>query len=96
MCLHLPESECRKNFLRLYQNEGINVKGMQSFPDHYFYTNFDLDEIVRKAGTLPILTTTKDAVKLSAPMRKKVIVMDGRFVFDEPAQLEQILKGIFE
>lgn len=85
-----------EKFFAALQNEGINVKGMQSFPDHYFYTNFDLDEIVRKAGTLPILTTTKDAVKLSAPMRKKVIVMDGRFVFDEPAQLEQILKGIFE
>ena len=85
-----------EKFFAALQNEGINVKGMQSFPDHYFYTNFDLDEIVRKAGALPILTTTKDAVKLSAPMRKKVIVMDGRFVFDEPAQLEQILKGIFE
>lgn len=85
-----------EKFFAALQNEGINVKGTQSFPDHYFYTNFDMDEVMRKAGSLPVLTTTKDAVKLSAQMRKKVIVMDGCFVFDRPAQLEQVLKGIFE
>ena len=85
-----------EKFFFFLQNAGLNVKGTQNFPDHYFYTNFDIDEIVRKAGSLPILTTTKDAVKLSARVRKKVIVMDGQFIFDKPTQLEQVLKGVFE
>lgn len=83
-------------FFNALREVGIRVVGTQSFPDHYFYTSFDLEEIIRKAGDKPVLTTEKDAVKLSPQMRKKVIVMDGRFVFDQPEALEQVLKGIFE
>lgn len=83
-----------EKFFGALRELGINVAKEMPFPDHYFYTQFDVDEIVRKAGDMPIVTTTKDAVKLTPGMRKKVIVMEGEFVFDKPEELESVLKDV--
>ncbi len=83
-------------FFNALRAVGLQLAGTMCFPDHYFYTHFDLDEIFEKAGSAPIITTTKDAVKLSPQMRKKVIVIDGQFIFDKPTELDVLLKGVFE
>ena len=54
-----------------------------AYPDHHPYSSRDLDEIVRRAGERPIVTTEKDAVKwpsgLRAPGSIFVLGLDVRF-----------------
>lgn len=73
---------------------GIDVRETADFPDHYHYTRFDIEDLKRKAKTLPILTTEKDGVKLSKDMRQNIFVMPGQFVFDDPEAVWNLLKGV--
>ncbi len=51
-----------QSFLDLLEEEGFEVVRFKKFPDHYWYTDRDLDEL-RKYG-LPIVTTEKDFVRI--------------------------------
>lgn len=79
-------------FFDALSSVGIQVVGTQSFPDHYYYTRFDVEEIRQKAGEAIIVTTTKDAVKLSAELKQHIVVADGQFIFDDPNALDKVLK----
>lgn len=85
-----------QKFYESLTESGIVVADTESFPDHCLYTQFDMERLFKRAGSLPILTTTKDAVKLTAKTRKKVVVIDGEFVFDQPGELDRLLKGVIE
>lgn len=57
-----------ENFYSLLRNEGHTIVGTHSFRDHHRYTQNDLGNIevlARESGAELLLTTTKDAVKLS-------------------------------
>ncbi|MBR5130809.1 MAG: tetraacyldisaccharide 4'-kinase [Alphaproteobacteria bacterium] len=75
---------------------GVEVVGTQSFPDHYFYTRFDIEEMKQKAGAIPLITTTKDAIKLSEELGRNVKVLSGEFIFDDPAELHAVLKEVLK
>lgn len=83
-----------KKFYDSLSEKGIQVAGYQDFPDHYFYTRFDIEAIKKKAKSLPLLTTEKDGVKIPKEMRQSVFVVPGKFVFDNPEQVWQLLKGV--
>ncbi len=75
---------------------GVDVVGTQSFPDHYFYTRFDIEGLKEKAGTASLITTQKDAVKLDGDLGKKILILTGDFVFDEPDELMTVLKEVLK
>ena len=81
-------------FFNMLKGAGIPVAKQISFPDHYFYTRFDMEEIMAEAAGLPILTTTKDFVKVPKDIQSKLTVIKGEFVFDKPAEVESLLKGV--
>ena len=57
-----------ENFYGLLRQENLNIAGSRSFADHHFYTQIDIAAIEREAaeaGAEVLLTTAKDAVKLS-------------------------------
>ena len=83
-----------EKFYLSLQKEGIEVKGTQNFPDHYYYTRFDIENVKKAAKGLPILTTEKDGVKLPKDMRQNVFVMPGQFVFDDPESAWKLLQEI--
>ena len=69
---------------------GLNLVGTRSFPDHHRYAASDLDEIkglARAAEADAIVTTEKDAVKISDP---QIIAIPADFMID-PASLERIV-----
>ncbi len=76
------------------QKAGIDVKGTQNFPDHYYYTRFDIENVKSAAKGLPLLTTEKDGVKLPKDMRQNVFVMPGQFIFDDPESVWKLLQEI--
>jgi len=56
------------NFFRQLEKEGVDLRGRKTFPDHYFYTQKDIDEVAKKAravGAECLITTVKDAVRLT-------------------------------
>lgn len=83
-----------KKFYQSLQERGIDVQGTEDFPDHYHYTRFDVDDLKRRAKTLPLLTTEKDGVKLPKDMRQNIFVMPGQFVFDDPEAVWNLIKGV--
>lgn len=74
----------------------IEVIGTQVFPDHYFYTRFDIEDMQQKASGVPLITTAKDAVKLTGELGKNILVVEGEFVFDKPEELKTVLKEVLK
>jgi tetraacyldisaccharide 4'-kinase len=55
------------NFFEQLRHENFNLVATQTFPDHHFYTQKDIETLARKAKQSDadiLLTTAKDAVKL--------------------------------
>jgi len=75
---------------QFFESLGLNLVGTRSFADHHRYAASDLEEIkqaARAAGADAIVTTEKDAVKISDP---QIIAIPADFVID-PASLERIV-----
>ena len=83
-----------QKFYQSLQDRGIDVVGTEDFPDHYYYTRFDIEAIKKKANGLPLLTTEKDGVKLPKGVRQNVYVMPGQFIFDAPENVWKLLQGV--
>lgn len=81
-------------FFDMLTGVGIPVFKKMPFPDHYFYTRFDVEQLLAEAGDKPIVTTTKDFVKIPQDMRSRITVIDGQFTFDKPEEIETLLKGV--
>lgn len=83
-----------QKFYQSLQDKEITVIGTEDFPDHYYYTRFDIDDIKKKAKGLPLLTTEKDGVKLPKDVRQNVFVMPGKFIFDKPEDVWHLLQEV--
>ena len=75
---------------------GVELVGTQTYPDHYYYTRFDIEGMLEKAGSATLVTTTKDAVKLSKELRSKITILEGNFIFDKPDDLNMVLKEVLK
>lgn len=61
-------------FRHTLERYGIVPLGFQTFPDHWYYSNHDIEELITAARNVKanaLLTTMKDRVKISAEMLKK-------------------------
>lgn len=85
-----------QKFYDLLRSAGALVMATCDFPDHYFYTRFDIEQLKEKASKLTLVTTAKDAVKISGSLRGGIEVLDGEFVFDDADGVWEILKGALE
>ncbi|MBE6455642.1 MAG: tetraacyldisaccharide 4'-kinase [Alphaproteobacteria bacterium] len=85
-----------QKFFDILKRNGINVVKTESYPDHYYYTRFDVERLIKSANGLPLLTTTKDAVKIPKDLLKHIEIIDGHFVFDKPQEAAALIKGVFE
>jgi len=83
-----------EKFFQMLKKCGINLTAERPFPDHYFYTRFDLLTLKKDYPNLVWATTTKDWVKLPEEMCENIIPVSGEFQFDEVDKLHQILGDI--
>lgn len=51
-------------FLSILESVGARITGSRKFRDHYAYKQKDIDEIIKDASGMDIITTEKDMVKL--------------------------------
>ncbi|MDR2901807.1 MAG: tetraacyldisaccharide 4'-kinase [Lactobacillales bacterium] len=82
-----------EKFFASLDGKGIDVARKQVFPDHYFYTRFDIERLIHEAGGMPLVTTKKDAVKIPKDLQKKIHIVDGGFVFESEEEVWSAIEG---
>lgn len=82
-----------RRFYRTAEALGANIVSTASFSDHHLYTDGDMQKLVvaaRKENAL-LITTAKDAVRLSPAWRPLVTTVDIALSFKEPGMLDALL-----
>jgi tetraacyldisaccharide 4'-kinase len=86
-----------KSFFDHLRREGYQLALERAFPDHYNYQQADVDNIIAEAkvkGAASILTTAKDAVKLSSlHFEIPCYVLEIRISIEDEAHLIQIIRN---
>lgn len=86
-----------QKFFSLLRNSGLELVAEKSFPDHYFYTEKDLEELCQssKDKGLQLVTTKKDWVKFSKNFREKIPYLDVELEFlDREFVIQELQKII--
>ena len=63
-----------KTFISMLKIYGFKISKDHEFPDHYNYSNYDIENILREANNLGynILTTEKDYIRLNKKYLNKI------------------------
>ena len=83
-----------KTFLSTLKEHKINVMEDLEFPDHYEYTNKDLDKIITfsKKFNSNIITTEKDYLRIDNQIKKEIqFVKSELIIIDEEKFIKQII-----
>ena len=83
-----------KTFLSTLKEHKINVVEDLEFPDHYEYTNKDLDKIITssKKFNSKIITTEKDYFRIDNQIKKEIqFVKSELIIIDEEKFIKQII-----
>jgi len=84
-----------KTFVSMLKNYGINVVKDIEFPDHYKYTNYDINKIIDLSNVLgyKIITTEKDYLRLDRDKIDNINFIKSELkILDEDKLISTILK----
>ena len=83
-----------QKFYESLKNCGLNVIKTFDFPDHYFYKNDDIKNIIKTAeeSGAEIYTTSKDFVKIPSIYKNKINVLNINIKWNNYKELENFLK----
>ena len=84
-----------KTFVSMLKNYGINVVKDIEFPDHYKYTNYDINKIIDLSNDLDykIITTEKDYLRLDRDKIDNINFIKSELkILDEDKLISTILK----
>lgn len=85
-----------QQFFSQLRTEGYEVAFTRSFPDHYMYTQADVDALsaeARSSGAHALITTAKDAVKLrSLRFDLPCFVLEIEMSFDDEQLIADLIK----
>ena len=87
-----------ERFLKTLKRLEMEVREFKIFPDHHIYTQKEEKALIQLAEREKALlvTTQKDAVKLSALMQKKIKVVHQKLEFDDLSTVKKIVFGIIK
>lgn len=81
-----------EKFFNMLKEAGVQLVEEIAFPDHHLYTPEEIQALLKKG--LPLLTTTKDAVKIPEFERSYMTIVEANFVFDNPKDWQTLLEEI--
>jgi len=83
-----------EKFFRTLEKEGIKISRALAFPDHWSYSEKELDKIIEiaKEEEAGIITTEKDMVKIPKKYRSKMTALKIEVTFDNPEEVINVLK----
>ena len=87
------------NFFNQLKNEDFNIIKTQAFPDHYSYTQKDIENIENialKNNVTALLTTAKDGVKFKdLNFNLPCYIVESELFFDDKKKLREIIHAVF-
>lgn len=85
-----------ERFFNLLKINGFNLVKTKVFPDHYFYTNKDIELLEKDTGNLlaSLITTSKDYVKIPIKTNIKCLDVELR-IKDEEKLMEKIYAKLY-
>jgi len=81
-----------EKFFQTLKKLNLNVLGYKSFPDHYYYTEKDLDELLNMGENL--ITTEKDFCKIPAKYHHRINYLPIKINSTQIDQLKTIIDKI--
>lgn len=88
-----------ESFFNHLRREGFELAVERAFPDHHSYQQVDVERIEAEArgkGAAGIVTTAKDAVKLSSlHFEIPCYVLEVKISIEDEAQLIQMIRNLF-
>jgi tetraacyldisaccharide 4'-kinase len=88
-----------ESFFNHLRREGFELAVERAFADHHNYQQSDVDQLMAEArakGSASILTTAKDAVKLSSlHFEIPCYVLEIKISFEDEAELIQMIRKLF-
>jgi len=85
-----------ERFFRALTELGLKLAGTAAFPDHYAFTARDWTRLLERAAKLeaPLVTTAKDAARLTREQRQQVHIAPARVHFDDDSMLDALLDTV--
>ncbi len=83
-----------RTFINMLKKEGFKILKDLEYPDHYKYSNKDLNKIINEANDLhcKIITTQKDFLRINKPDLKEIQFVKSKLkILDEKKLLNSIL-----
>jgi len=80
-----------EKFIASLEAEGVEVTGSCFFDDHHPYSEEEIAQLKAIAGDTMLVTTEKDFVRLSVPMREGIRAVKAVAIFEDAAALEALL-----
>jgi tetraacyldisaccharide 4'-kinase len=83
-----------QKFFATLEAIGAEIVHTDVFPDHYRYWGSEIKKLARQADARDavLVTTAKDAVRMSPAWRSRVSVVDIELTFENPRELEALLE----
>lgn len=83
-----------EKFFHLCTAQGMRVVEQYPFPDHHAYSDSDIDALLVRATRMnaTLVTTRKDAVRISAAQRAHIKTLPVHLVWQNQPELESFLK----
>ena len=83
-----------QKFYHTLTSQGLNVIETFDFPDHHFYTEAELSNLIKyaKDKNAELYTTSKDFVKIPQSLQKQINVLEVAVVWDNPDILADFIK----
>lgn len=83
-----------QKFYRTLQSLGLKVIHYHDFPDHYRYSPQDIIQVKEKASIYQaqLITTEKDHIKIPDNMKKDILFLPIKMVFDDAVMLSHKLE----
>ncbi|HLJ63056.1 MAG TPA: tetraacyldisaccharide 4'-kinase [Stellaceae bacterium] len=78
-------------FFQTLTELGAELVTASPFPDHHRYREAELRQLRKSAGDAILVTTAKDAVRLPAPWRAEVRVLEITLSWEDTTQIETLL-----
>lgn len=84
-----------QQFIANVEVEGIRIVDTVIYPDHHFYTQKDLDDLLKRSQNLraQLVTTPKDAIKLPAAFRKRCHIINPTFEEEDKKEILSLVES---
>ena len=83
-----------ENFYNSLIENGLIIKHKKTFPDHHFYSDKEINQIINLAekNNLEIVTTEKDITKIGRKFKKKIKTTKLEIIFKSKQSLKNFLE----